>query len=241
MRAALTSLLALFILLAAGAEGAELRALISILQGPDQTKRREAAQELGELGPEAKDAIPALRKALRDKDLFVRRFSAQALGKIGKGEGDKDTISSLFLATGDEKEEVQKAAVEALAQMGPGATDALINLLKDPNKTPYVRKKATQGLGTIGKPARKALNPLTDVVTGKIKTPKAKAKGKDLNDEDIRPDAATALASIANKDDTTVIEALKSVSEGKQKNKNLQKAAADALRRITGEKPKKKK
>ena len=241
MRAARTALLSLMIFLAAYAEGADLRELIGFLQGSDNAKRREAAQELGELGPEGKSAIPALRKALRDKDLFVRRFSAQSLGKIAKGEGDKDTVSALFLATNDEKEEVQKAAIEALAQMGPGTTDALVSVLKDPNKTPFVRRKAVQGVASIGMPARKALSPLTDIVTGKIKTPKAKTKGRDLNDEDIRPDAATALASLAKKDDTAAIDALKSVSEGKQKNKALQKAAAAALRRITGEAPKKKK
>jgi len=241
MRATLTGFLSFIIVFAAHAEGADLRELIARLGNSDNFKRREAAKELSELGPEAKSALPALRKAMRDKDLFVRRFAAEAMGKIAAGTGDKDTVSVLFLATNDEKEEVQKAAIEALALMGQAATDALVSILKDSGKTAFVRKKAAQGIGNIGMSARRAIPPLTDLVSGKMKTGKVQKKGKNLNDDDIRPDAATALGSVAKKDDTEAIEALKGVAEGKQKNKSLQKAASEALRKITGEAPKKKK
>ena len=47
--------------------------LIDQLKSQNPDVRREAAQALGKLGPEAKDAVPALANALKDKNLFVRR------------------------------------------------------------------------------------------------------------------------------------------------------------------------
>jgi HEAT repeat protein len=142
----------------------------------------------------------------------------------------------------DEHKEVQLAAVEALGKIGPESIQALISAVKDPNKEPAVRKKGAQGLGKIGLRARGAVGVLSDVVSGKIKSPStAKKKGKNLNDDDIRIDAAIALGSVAKPQDKAAIEALKAVSEGKQRNKALKKAASDSLRKITSEAPVKKK
>ena len=47
--------------------------------------------------------------------------------------------------------------------------------------------------------------------------------------------------SLAKAEDKDAVEALKGVAEGKQKNKALQKAAGESLRKITGMEPKKKK
>jgi HEAT repeat protein len=44
--------------------------------------RQEAARFLGQLGPDAKAAIPALTKALRDEDEEVSKAAIEALGKI---------------------------------------------------------------------------------------------------------------------------------------------------------------
>ena len=38
------------------------------------------------MGTDAKDAFSALVKALKDEDVFVRRFSAMALGATGSAE-----------------------------------------------------------------------------------------------------------------------------------------------------------
>jgi hypothetical protein len=71
---------------------------------------------------------------------------------------------------------------------------------------------------------------------------KAKTKGKGkYNDDDVRVDVAVALGAIATEEDKAAIEALRSVSEGKQRNKALKKAAGEALKKITGEEPKGKK
>ena len=47
--------------------------------------RRGAAEALGNLGPLAKEAVPALRKAVRDEDQDVRRAAVEALRSIRKG------------------------------------------------------------------------------------------------------------------------------------------------------------
>lgn len=47
--------------------------------------RREAAEVLAEMGPAAKDAVPALRAALEDEDEDLRRAAAAALERIEPG------------------------------------------------------------------------------------------------------------------------------------------------------------
>jgi HEAT repeat protein len=218
-------------------EGADVRALTDKLKSKDNEVRRAAAKELGELGAEASSAAPALSKALKDNDVFVRRFAAESLGAIGPEA--KDAIPALAKAMNDSRKEVQLAVVEALGKMGPESTKALTDAVKDTAKDGAVRSKAAQGLAKIGMEARSSVPALAALLAGKMKN-KKKNKGKG-NDDDIRTDVAVALGSIATAEDTAAIEALKAVSEGKQKNKALKKAASDALRSISGEAPKKKK
>jgi HEAT repeat protein len=46
--------------------------------------RRDAAQALGEIGPAAKVAVPALQAATQDKELLVRDVAAAALRKVDR-------------------------------------------------------------------------------------------------------------------------------------------------------------
>jgi hypothetical protein len=238
MRYLLASALSFTLIGVALAADSDLADLITKLASKETSVRRQAANDLGDMGPEAGPASAALRKAVKDPDAYVRRFSAQALGKIG-GEARevKSNVSTLTLALSDEKPEVHLAAIDALVNIGPPALDSLMAALKDPTKVPAVRKKAAQGLGKIGPAARGAVPVLSMLVTGK--GPKNKAK--DLNDEDIRTDAAAALGKVAKKDDKVAINALKEVAESKQRNKGLLKAAQDSLRELTGSVPPRKK
>ena len=226
MRVALTGVLTACIWFAACAEGAEVRELIAKLKDKDSDIRRAAAKELSEVGPEAKAAVPDLIRALRDKDLFVRRYSAEALGNVGPEA--KTAIPALSAALNDEKKEVAEAAIDALGKFGHDSLAALTSAHKDANKDPSVRRKAAVALGKIGPRARSVVPAMTAIVSGKAKAAK---KGK-ANDDDIRVEVASALGSIAKSDDAAAIKALESVSEGKQKNKALKKAAGDALRKI---------
>jgi HEAT repeat protein len=168
---------------------------------------------------------------LRDRDAFVRRYAALALGKIGPGA--KSAIGDLSLALKDARREVQLAAIDALGEIGPASTQALTAAVADPTKDPAVRRRAADGLGQIGPPARGAVRALTDVLTGRIRSPMAKGKGK-RNDDDIRPAVAAALGKLARPEDTAAVEALRGLSESKQKDLALKKTAGNALREITG-------
>ncbi len=179
--------------------------------------------------------MPALTKSLSDRDLFVRRFSAEALGAIGPDS--KSAVPGLAKALNDSRKEVQLAAADALGKIGPSSIQALSSAVKDPAKDGAVRQKAAQGLARIGMEARSSLPTLASVLKGKVK---GKGKGK-FNDDDVRVDVAVALGAIAGPEDSAAIEALRSVSEGKQRNKALKQAAGEALKKITGEEPPKKK
>jgi HEAT repeat protein len=58
-------------------------ALIGMLDAKEAAVRRQAARALGELGDQARDAVPSLRKALMDPDEVVRSEATAALKKMG--------------------------------------------------------------------------------------------------------------------------------------------------------------
>lgn len=56
--------------------------LVTALQDPDPQLRRESAEMLGQLGPDAAGAQPALQAAQNDPDPAVRSAAAEALAKL---------------------------------------------------------------------------------------------------------------------------------------------------------------
>ena len=57
--------------------------LVRQLKSPVTLDRIYAAYDLGALGPQAAEAVPALVVGLRDETKFVRRAAVKALAKIG--------------------------------------------------------------------------------------------------------------------------------------------------------------
>jgi HEAT repeat protein len=87
--------------------------------------KMRAAEALGRMGWDARDAVPAL--ILTSKDQFTwetRCASALALGAVardpeGKTRPDKNAIQALYNLLQDETAQVKLAAVKSLAQLGP--------------------------------------------------------------------------------------------------------------------------
>jgi HEAT repeat protein len=210
--------------------GAEVEEWIAKLKDSDTDARRAAAKALSEAGGEAKAAVPALLEALKDKDIYVRRFSALALGEIGADP--KMAVPGLRQALSDPRKEVQEAAAQALGKMGKDGVAPLLAVLKDANRVTDIRRKAVETLGTMGADARDAIPTL---ING-LKTADPKNKMKGPNFDDVRIELAIALGSIASAEDKNAVTALQAVSDGKQRDRTLQKAAREALQKIKSSK-----
>jgi HEAT repeat protein len=97
--------------------------------------RRSAASTLRRIGPESKEAEPALITVLQDRREEVRISAAIALLHIVPEA--KDIVPMLITAFKDQEATVRSAAAAALEKLGPGAREAvpaLITAFQDPNK-----------------------------------------------------------------------------------------------------------
>lgn len=118
--------------------------LTAALSHRDAQIRRGAAEVLGDLGPRASESVPALVRALRDKQESVRTTAAHALGAIG----DKSAIPPLTAALSDRLPPVRAASAVALGRMrAESSIGALTQTLADPETA--VRVKAAQALWRI--------------------------------------------------------------------------------------------
>jgi HEAT repeat protein len=100
--------------------------------------RRDAARELGEMGPDASSAIPSLTQALGDDNAAVRQAAADALVQMGP-----EAVPVLVQTLTEENAAVRIAAVSALGRFGPDAQDAvpaLMALTVDPRVGLEVRE-----------------------------------------------------------------------------------------------------
>jgi hypothetical protein len=125
----------------------------------------KAAYTLGEMGPKAKDAIPALVAALQKMPMpgdSLPDNAALALGKIGP-----DAVPTLIDMLKDMKaEKAWQYAATALKGMGPGAKEAvpvLVDVAKG-SKDPLAPLLAVDALGAIGPAAKGAVPTLVDLL-----------------------------------------------------------------------------
>ena len=88
--------------------------------------RRASATALGQIGPAAAEAVPALIKVLGDAERVVRGRAAEALGKIGPAAAE--AVPALIKVLGDA--ECRPDAAEALGKIGPAAAEAVPALIK---------------------------------------------------------------------------------------------------------------
>jgi hypothetical protein len=87
----------------------DVKALIQQLKDANEAVRLKAAKELGKLGRQARDAIPALTEAMQDDDADVRSVAKQALAKIRDALRGADPE---LRALRDELEQARRARAE---------------------------------------------------------------------------------------------------------------------------------
>jgi len=93
--------------------------------------------------------------ALEDQDSDVRKFAAEALGKIGS----QTAIEPLLLALStDPDSDVRKSAAEALGEIGSQTAVESLLLVLSTDRDSDVRKSAAEALGKIG--SQIAIEPL---------------------------------------------------------------------------------
>jgi HEAT repeat protein len=108
--------------------------LIAKLQDSNAATRRWAVYALGHIAGRRNDprALQPLLDLLHDKEHFVRREVAKALGKLFDGRA----VDPLIDALGDDNMNVRSAAIAALGEIGDKrAISALVQALGDNSET----------------------------------------------------------------------------------------------------------
>ncbi len=116
--------------------------------------RLAAAVALGSIGPDAREAVPDLTRALTDADSRVRGEAAASLGAIGPDSGP--AVPALaHLAVAEADDQIADLAAEALGSIGPRAVPALVTMLRTGRAT--VRVRALTALEKVGPKAAAAI------------------------------------------------------------------------------------
>jgi HEAT repeat protein len=126
---------------------------------------------LGQMGPDAKQAVPQLLAAVQDEDSWVRYAAADALGNILAGGAAgaspavpniKAIVAALIPLLKDPEPQLPVIAIDALGKIGPPSADAVPALIESLKARRYdIRRKAAETLGLIGEPAKAAIPGLT--------------------------------------------------------------------------------
>lgn len=126
-------------------------ALCEVLaKDPYSAARAMAASALGKIARKTEQSVPALVKALRDKDRGVKRNAGDALAELGPAA--KSAVGDLSKMLKDKDVSLRKTAATALGRMGATAKEgvpALCECLATDSDW-LVRLNAAEALGFIG-------------------------------------------------------------------------------------------
>jgi len=117
--------------------GQVAEALKALLDGDDQSLRKEAIRTLATWG--TSEVVPDLIELLKDADGFVRQEAIRALGRLN----DEHAIEPLCRLLGTEHE-----AERALIAMGPAVEDAVLASLDPADESRF--RAACDVLGEVG-------------------------------------------------------------------------------------------
>ncbi|MCH7729539.1 MAG: tetratricopeptide repeat protein, partial [Planctomycetes bacterium] len=203
-------------------------ALLAALADNDQVVRSIIAGVLGQIGPEAKEAVPRLEALLNDQNEPViraagdalrcmgpvalkpllegmlnenpitRAVSAQAIGKM-RSVSD-DAIQTMIHALKDPNQAVRESAIEALGEIGTPAIPALRRAIR--NENPTISQRATDALGR----SRASVTDLVDLANDKdvrVRKGAVEALGRSGNYFDVL--AAVTFLRRALKDESSLV------------------------------------
>jgi HEAT repeat protein len=181
----------------------------------DPKAQRDAAWRLGNMGPGARDAVPALLDALKSPSEQVRTGAAEALGKI---DGQNPTVVSGVKALfQDPSLDVWSTVVPEFARKGdPDAQKVLLAKLEDPYL--WARERACGILGSLRE-------------TPAFAAPAILARLKTETDWRVRIGCARALGTLGQPSaEATAL--LESLANSPKSHPDLVKAAAESLTKL---------
>ncbi|HET6410352.1 MAG TPA: HEAT repeat domain-containing protein, partial [Chthoniobacteraceae bacterium] len=160
-----------FVIALAVVKGAEepqsVEKLVAQLQTGDVPGRRDASYFLQRLGPKAKDALPALIKAIADEDKQVWSNSVAAIAAIGPDAKEAIPVLLEDLASKEgqgrgrrnfDRSQRMFRSAHALSRIGPAAIPPLIQGLSSDDATLRAGSaKALGGMGTVANESIPAL------------------------------------------------------------------------------------
>lgn len=195
----------------------QVEVIIRELRNSDSEVRYRACKRLGKMGPNAKDAVPAMLKVLvDDREPGVRETCAKAFGEVGPvAVPTLDAFLKRQAVSRDFDPMARMYVAEALGEIGPAAESAvpaLIGVLRDPGLSAYA---AGEALGKIGPGAAGGVPQLVGLLTSEY--------------DEVRYGAAEALAGIGP-DAKQAVNAL--IGALRDQNESVRYMAADALREI---------
>jgi HEAT repeat protein/S1-C subfamily serine protease len=141
-----------------------LTQLVTELGSANAQVRLRAIAALGEMGRDARPALPGLVCALKEPDEVLSRSARQALEKVTPLTAAETPFLAGLLR--DEDPRARRYAIVALGGLGPAAKPAvpgLIAALQD--AAPECRPEAIRALGLIGPNAHAAFPPLRSILT----------------------------------------------------------------------------
>jgi HEAT repeat protein len=131
------------------------------LKDGDPEVQRMAARALGQGGPEAQSAVPALAAVVQDSKARpeVRREAAQALVTLRPQENADFAVTALQVAFADSNATVGYTSADALGKVAAAARGQATKVLPELTKAlegdnPSLRDRATVALGNLGAEAR---------------------------------------------------------------------------------------
>ena len=217
----------------AEADSALIQRMVAGLGDQRGALRLTFAKSLGAVG---QAAIPSLCSAMKNhKSVTVRRAAAKTLNLIGDPKALPDLIEAFL---NDSDPVVQGSSAGAMATIGPEAVDSLLNILVNPNCTPFQVGLVNLGLAFIGAKAPEALREAARSNHSEIRVAAISALGdqiQSLGDEEaktlvvealedpcseVRAEASTLLGKLHDPDGATPLLTPKLTDEVGQVRKN---------------------